>query len=201
MHLNNIIHRTLNGTQDSDQHLLTLFSIGVQVKAKNILELGVREGTTTTPLLLAAYLNNGQLTSVDINPTPYICPPEFKNNHKFIQSDAIEFLNNAVTNNEHYDLIFVDDWHTYKHVKQELELLSKIVTASDVILLHDLQCWSCPNYFLPVSTKFNYTEWEGGGPYKAVSELDSSIWEWSTIPVNNGLTILRKKGGITYHDQ
>ena len=31
-----------------------------------------------------------------------------------------------------------------------------------------------------------------GGPYRAVAELNPQFWEWSTLPWNNGLTILRK---------
>jgi len=36
----------------------------------------------------------------------------------------------------------------------------------------------------------------GGGPYKALLELDMDKWEYATIPVNHGLTILRKKGEV-----
>jgi hypothetical protein len=52
---------------------------------------------------------------------------------------------------------------------------------------------SVPNYTLT----FNMgDEWAGGGPYKALLELDMDKWEYATIPVNHGLTILRKKGEV-----
>ena len=39
---------------DSDLHLMTLFSLVLQTKAKNILELGVRYGDTSLPLTMGA---------------------------------------------------------------------------------------------------------------------------------------------------
>ena len=42
-------------------------------------------------------------------------------------------------------------------------------------------------------------QWDGGGPYRAVAELNPQFWEWSTLPWNNGLTILRKKYSNKYH--
>ena len=40
-----------HGQGDSDKHLLTLYSIALQISAKSILELGVRSGLTTLPLI------------------------------------------------------------------------------------------------------------------------------------------------------
>ena len=42
-------------------------------------------------------------------------------------------------------------------------------------------------------------QWNEGGPYRAVAELNPQFWEWSTLPWNNGLTILRKKYSNKYH--
>ena len=47
--LSSILKTTLTGQEDSDQHLMTLFSIGLEIKARSILELGVRDGHTTPP--------------------------------------------------------------------------------------------------------------------------------------------------------
>ena len=66
--LDNILETVLHGTGDSDKHLLTIFSIAISIGAKNILELGVRNGATTLPLLAAADYNGGRLESVDIQP-------------------------------------------------------------------------------------------------------------------------------------
>ncbi len=186
--LEKVIEKTLSGVEDSDRHLLPIFSIALASKGKVFLELGVRDGTTTLPLLLAAKLNDGIVYSVDVQDTLFVCPPELEANWKFIKSDALEFLKSDLLSK--VDLVFVDDWHTYPHVKQELELLAELTDSTSVILLHDLMYRVAPKYHSNPSLKTG--EWAYGGPYRAVKEL-SSKWEWSTLPWNNGLTILRKK--------
>lgn len=171
-------------------HLLSIFSIAVGMKGKKILELGVRDGYTTLPLLYAASLFDGQLTSVDINDTPWKCPEELSDNWTFCKSDAIKFLESQ--QNTIYDIILVDDWHSYGHVKKELELLESMVDKHSVILLHDLMPLTAPNYWEALDTT---GEWANGGPFKAVHELDKKKWEWMTLPMDHGLTLLRKHDG------
>jgi nucleoside-diphosphate-sugar epimerase/predicted O-methyltransferase YrrM len=185
-----LVNTVLTGKGDSDKHLLTLYGIALSCGAKNILELGVRGGDTTLPLLLAAQATNGILTSVDLNPTEFKCPPELAKYWHFVQSDAIEFLEKKAA--PPYDLIYIDDWHAYAHVKKELELIDSMVTPKTVILLHDLMYGNNePRYHTDLTLKDG--QWAEGGPYRAVAELNPQFWEFSTIPSNNGLTILRKK--------
>lgn len=194
-YLEKILQKTLTGSGDSDKHLMTLFSIAVSINAKNILELGVRNGDTSLPLLLAASLNNGNVKSVDVNPTVFKCPTDFKKYWKFYQTDALEFLNRH--QQEKYDLIYVDDWHSYEHVKKELEYIDRMITPSSIVVLHDLMYGNtCPYYHVDLTTCS--PQWENGGPYRAVAELNPNFWEFSTIPSNNGLTILRKKYSSKY---
>jgi len=76
---------------------------------------------------------------------------------------------------------------------KELELISKLIDKTSLVILHDLMgCKSEPNYFNPIHDTEPSSEWMLGGPYRAVNEL-SEDWEWMTIPVNNGLTLLRRK--------
>jgi len=191
-----IINITKHGINDSDQHLMTLFSIPFGQKAKTILELGVRDGHSSDPLLLAAVLNNGKLTSLDINDTPWKPPQEFLPYYEFVKSDAIQFLEKCILENRKFDFIFLDDWHTYEHVKKELELLGKMMDLNTIVLVHDLMCRTEPYYFQPMSDVYNGGEWEGGGPFKAVYELDINEYEWATIPYNMGLTLLRKRSTV-----
>ena len=185
----------MSGVNDSDQHLMTLFSIVLEIKAKTILELGVRDGHSSDPLLLGAVLNKGKLTSLDINQTPWKPPQKFLPYYEFIQSDSLVFLEKCVQENKKFDFIFLDDWHTYEHVKKELILIDKMSDFNTVILVHDLMCGTCPHYFQPQSDLYRGGEWEGGGPFKAIHELNINDWEWATIPFNNGLTLLRKMIG------
>ena len=73
------------------------------------------------------------------------------------------------------------------------------VSPKSVIVLHDLMYGNYePHYHCDLTLKNG--QWAGGGPYRAISELNEQFWEFSTIPVNNGLTILRKKYSNKYHN-
>lgn len=187
---------TLSGKGDSDRHVLTLYSIAIGHKAKRILELGVRNGDSTRPLLLAASKLDGHLTSVDLQPTTYSAPSELQPYWSFVQEDALTFLTNE-PGNEPYDLIFIDDWHAYSHVKKELEQIDRLISPRTVILVHDLMYGNtCPHYHCDLTLSTG--QWAEGGPYRAVAELNPQFWEFSTLPYNNGLTLLRKKYSNRY---
>ncbi len=177
----------LTGQGDSDRHTITLFAIALASKGKVFIELGVRSGKTSKPLMEAAKLNGGVLLSVDIDKAPDI--PGLN----FYQQDAVEFLEEWEKGSKGCpDLVYIDDWHSYDHVKKELEILDRIVSPSTVILLHDLMYGeTCPFYHTDLTVKDG--QWGNGGPYRAVAELNPQFWEFSTLPWNNGLTILRKK--------
>jgi nucleoside-diphosphate-sugar epimerase/predicted O-methyltransferase YrrM len=190
--LSDIIQTTLSGTGDSDQHLSTMFSIVLQLKAKRILELGVRTGSTTLPLLLGAEKTGGTVISVDINNTEFKCPEHLQNIWTFKKQDALSFLKDCSNIEKPWDLIFIDDWHSYDHVKAELELLDFQVGSSTIILLHDLMYANFePHYHSDMDVREG--QWANGGPYRAVAEMNKNFWEFATIPVCNGLTVLRKK--------
>ena len=196
-YLMELMNRTLKTKNDGEtqyfEHVLTFFSIALQMKSKKILELGVRSGGSSYPFLLACKVLGGHLTSVDIASSVWKAPAELAEYQTFVLSDAIKFLTN---NTEKYDLIYVDDWHSYPHVKRELEEIDRISDENTIILLHDLMGQSChPHFFNPINHN-EKTEWGLGGPYRAVEELDKEKWEWATIPINHGLTILRKKGRV-----
>jgi hypothetical protein len=196
-YLTDVMYDVINGSGDSDRHLMTIFSIALGVKAKKILELGVRSGKTTLPLLLAAKINSGKVTSIDINETDFKAPDELKKYLEFKKMDALKYLE-EVSKEEPFDLIFIDDWHAYQHVKKELEYIDKMVSPKSVILIHDLMYGNhAPHYHTDLTLKDG--QWAEGGPYRAVAELNPQFWEFSTIPVNNGLTLLRKKYTNLYH--
>ena len=191
------IDKALHGKLDSDRHLISIFSIALASKGQVYVELGVREGHTSEPLHKAAELNLGKLWSVDVNePTEYR-PPDNTAHYEFRKNDSIKFLEEWPKHIK-MDVVFVDDWHSYEHVKKQLELLDKCVGPSSIILLHDLMYGNTEPFY---HTDLTLTDgkWAEGGPYRAVAELDPQFWEWSTLPWNNGLTILRKKYSNKYH--
>ena len=187
-----MLAKTKFGHDTTDKHQLTFFALAMSIDAKRILELGVRDGNSTMPWLLAAKELGGFVDSVDLEPTSWQCPDLLKSYWKFTQSDAIKFLEDCVDEETQYDLIYIDDWHSYAHVKRELELVEDMITPSGIILLHDLMYNnSQPEYHMELNT--TDAQWADGGPYRAVAELDPAVWEWATIPSNHGMTLLRKK--------
>lgn len=190
-HVEKVINTVINGTEDSDQHLMTLFSIALGSKGKCYLELGTRGGSTTLPLLIAAKQNGGVVHSVDINDTEFVCPDEYKDIWFFHKMDAIEFLEKW-DNKIDLDLVYVDDWHAYPHVKKELDILDTLVSPSTVILVHDTMYNSTPFYHSDLTQNAG-DQWALGGPYRAVAEMNHQFFEFATIPYCNGFTLLRKK--------
>jgi len=189
--IEDLIKKTLTGSGDSDKHLMFLYSMVIGSHAKTIIELGVRGGDTTFPLTLAAKETDGMVYSVDKQKISFSLPEELHKYNKFYLQDAVSFLNDWDVD-KNIDLILIDDWHAYEHVKAELEILDKLVSPSTVILLHDLMYGdSCPFYHADLTQKEG--QWAGGGPYRAVAELNPQFWEFSTLPWGNGMTILRKK--------
>lgn len=184
-----ILQKSMEGKEDSDRHLMTIFSIALATQGHNYIELGVRGGTTTAPILEAAKINGGTLYSVDIDKSPEIS----SDNWVFRQEDAIKFLEDwEFSGMPTPDFVYIDDWHSYDHVKKELEILDRIVDSNTVILLHDLMYGNTAPYYHSDMTMRD-GQWANGGPYRAVAELNSQFWEFATLPWSHGLTILRKK--------
>ena len=196
-HVNKFVNKVIDGKGDSDRHLLTLLSIALASKGETYVELGVREGHTTETLYQAAWHNGGKLWSVDLNEPTEFKPPSDTLHYQFKKQDSIEFLE-GWPKHKKMDVVFVDDWHSYEHVKRQLELLDECVGPSTVILLHDLM-YGNTDPFYHVDLAHHEGQWASGGPYRAVAELNPQFWEWSTLPWNNGLTILRKKYSNKYH--
>ena len=180
---------------DMHRHTVTLFALVVSMQAKKVLELGVRKGGSTLPLLAGVKATGGFLTSVDVKDHAFKCPEELAECWEFIKSDSLKYLA-SVPDGVIYDVVYIDDWHAYAHVKRELELLESHITKSSIILMHDLMARTEPEYnYGNIKGQERYLpegEWFDGGPYKAVSELDATKWEFATVPVCNGLTLLRK---------
>mgnify|MGYP005719831333 CR=1 FL=1 len=146
--MNTFIEKALHGNMDSDRHLVSIFAIALASRGKVFVELGVREGHTTEPLYEAAKLNEGHLWSVDLND-----PTKFKpnnGNYTFVKQDSIKFLEQWPKDKK-IDVAFVDDWHSYPHVKRQLELLDELVGPSSIILMHDLMSVSYTRLTLPTS--------------------------------------------------
>jgi len=183
---------SLPGERDSDKHLLTLFALASSIKARNIVELGTYQGNTTLPLLMASHLNDGMVHSVDVNKPPFVPPDYLKSRFTFYQQDALKFLG-SWDRSKIIDLIFIDDLHQYEHVAKELNMIYDLVSGNSLVVMHDTMYFNTnPHYHSDRSITDDNNVWKGGGPYRAVEELDLKKWEYCTIPICHGLTILRK---------
>ena len=197
--LSQLVENTLRGEADSSGHVMTLFGIALGSRGKTFVELGVRDGHTTLPLLAAARLLGGVLHSVDIRDKPALVDEEHQPHWRYHQSDALRFLE-AWDPRTPIDLVYIDDWHAYDHVKRELEVLDRLVSPTTVILLHDLMYGNtCPVYHSDLTVAEG--QWANGGPYRAVAELNPQFWEFATLPWSHGLTILRKKYSSKYRSR
>ena len=180
-----------NKTNDNrhDMHGLYLAHIIIANKFKNVIELGVRDGRSTKALLYGVKHTGGHLTSVDVNETPYKPEDHLAENWTFHRQDALNFLNKY---DKKIDFIFVDDWHAEDHVFAELSLIHKLVEPSSLITLHDAMWGSNHPYYNEKESKFG--EFAVKSVYGALQRFVKKYpeYEFSTIPINQGLTILRK---------
>jgi predicted O-methyltransferase YrrM len=185
------------GRSSASAHGLMLFGIIASTNAKNVVELGVAQGGTTLSMLLATYASGGKLTCVDkgvfpidLTWVPNLNLPNLKNHIQLIKNNSINFLENY---NEEIDFILVDDWHNGDHVYNELELIKSKMSKFGVIALHD--CMYANNQpFYNETVQSPESEFGNSGPYGGLKKFieNNKGWEYSTIPADHGLTILRK---------
>lgn len=104
----------------------------------NVLELGVREGVSTSALLYGVEQNGGHLWSVDLNER---CRDVFAGhpNWTFIHGNSLDVARleeGGVP--ESLDLLFCDTIHTVEQVQLELKTWGKRVKQSGLILVHGI---------------------------------------------------------------
>lgn len=162
---------------DINEHLPTLRKYASN--CEHITEMGVRSIVSTWALLAA---QPKTLISYDKkNPLEFnanineVYDLKNNTNFKFIQNDV---LNVTI---EETDLLFIDTWHVYKQLIQELKLHSSRVKK--YIILHDTETFGVNG------------EFGGEGLIKAIDEFLNENSKWVRKEVyknNNGLTILKR---------
>ena len=158
---------------DINEHLETLRGLASQ--ASHITEFGVREGHSTValaagkPVFLISY--DIRYPGDELLELIWECVPDFK----FIMENTLEAII------EPTDFLFIDSYHTYGQLKQELERHESKVSCC--IALHDTE-------------SFGEVGEDGTSPglRQAVKEFcESHPDEWFEVehyPNNNGLTVL-----------
>lgn len=122
---------------DINEHLLYLSNISSE--CTTILECGVREVISSWAFLNGLLLNKSQtklLHSCDLSRSPNIATLEKACNNLNVDFRFYECSDLTIPFRI-YDLIFIDTWHIYGHLKRELELFSKMATK--YIVMHDTE--------------------------------------------------------------
>ena len=182
-----------NRTSDINEHLPTLDRLAKD--CTHITEFGVRTGSSTR-----AFLNtNASLRSYDLSIDSYLNSifkkaQEFGKDVSYTEADV---LNIEI---EETDLLFIDTWHQYEQLKQELSIHGK--KSRKYIAFHDTQTYgvigeNCSN---SSSGKIvtNYME-NPKGLLPTIIEfiIENPEWQFKIHKTNNnGLTILEKKNLI-----
>ncbi len=187
---------------DINEHLKTLAFYAK--KCQSITEFGMRSVVSTWAFLYGLSVNNKNnktLISVDLDYSPNI-----ENIKKLAPKVDVNFcfiMGNDVKINIHQtDLLFIDTWHIYSHLQQELKLHASKVNK--YIILHDTTIdadlgetirngWNAEDQAL----EFGYpVEGIRRGLWPAVTEFLENNAEWvikHRYTNNNGLTILSRK--------
>lgn len=187
---------------DINEHLPTLREYASRVDS--VVEMGVRGVVSTWALLdgLAARGSDGRrsLIGVDIAPCAYDEPAALAKqvgvDARFVQGDS------ATVAVPERDLLFIDTWHVYAHLKRELA--AHAPGTKRWILLHDTtvdadlgESIRCKHDIARQARESGYPRSEiEKGLWPAVTEfLEANASEWALekrFENNNGLTVLKR---------
>lgn len=104
-------------------------------QCQQVLEIGVFKGATALSMMKANY------TGIDIEDfrEEIVKDQMAAQNHKFIIGDSLTELKKLPW--RHYDLIFLDTVHEFKHCMAEFKLCENLIKAGGLICFHDAVMW------------------------------------------------------------
>ncbi len=185
--LNNKFNNLCNTSSDINEHLPILKRYAEE--CETITEMGIRYVVSTWAFLMARpkkIVSYDILTGLDLNLFNSNLE-ELKNEAKAIGTEFEFHLKNVLeVEIEPTDLLFIDTYHEYNQLKQELELHSNKVNK--YIILHDTTTFG--------ESGETFKEPNTIGIWPAVIEFLDENKNWSIkekLTNNNGLTILEKR--------
>jgi predicted O-methyltransferase YrrM len=107
------------------------------IGAREVLELGAHVGATTLWLCGAAERTGGRVTAVDIRDRIDARVRARFRNLRAIQSDSLAALDQFSSDGERFDLVFVDDVHTFEHVSAVMARLRPVTNLGGLWAYHD----------------------------------------------------------------
>lgn len=132
--------------------------------SKNVLEIGVDVGHTTSALLAGVEISGGHLYSVDINPAcgiVYNSHPQWTFINRAEDKDMLMKMFTPHIDGAFFDLIYIDGDHSYEGVKADLETAFALIKSPGLILMHDVLALDPPNSFPGVRRAFDEIEVSG----------------------------------------
>jgi len=161
------------------EHLETLRMLTVLTRPTSIVEIGTGRGDSTLAFAEGIAMNGkGHIISLDIKTQGIaidtIWDEDLMGFVTFLQMDSLSF---AKKSTNMIDILFIDGLHTYKQVKQELELYRRYIEDEGFIILHDTNNFAHPGVYKAVQEFINNTEF--------------GEWKFFEFYHCNGLTILQ----------
>ena len=120
---------------DITDHLPDMVNLVIAMDAKQIIEIGVGNGNSSSAWLMGLAQTGGHLWSVDI------CPTDLAIQLNEFVPDWTYWYGDSLT--EHFqapydaDILFIDSEHSYDQTIAELDLYTPHVRSGGVIWLHD----------------------------------------------------------------
>ena len=143
-----------NFWQVSPDELRFIYSISVNLKARNVVETGVGPGTTSYAFLTALKQTGGKLTSFDLGvkygdaekgePVGFVVPEDLKHNWRLITGDSKKTLPSEIVGLGPIDIFMHDSEHTYEHVTFELNTVSRHLSSKFLILVDNYDWTQAP---------------------------------------------------------
>ena len=188
-------------SSDINEHLPTLRKYALE--CQHITECGVRGIVSSYAFADALQTKKTEprkLIQVDLVADPNIAA--FQNACKQIGVSTVFYeQSDLICPMEQTDLLFIDTWHVYGHLKRELERWHKQVTK--YIILHDTTVDETYGETIRCGLNAQQQSWDTGIP---IEEIKKGLWpavhefllahpEWTVkerLTNNNGLTVLAR---------
>ena len=184
-----IYKQLCNSKSDINEHLPTLYRYGQE--CEHITEMGVRDVVSVYAFLHStpkSFIGYDLYTSNNINRAEKLAKAA-NIDFRFIQANVLDVVI------EQTDLLFIDTWHRYEQLKNELKLHASKVNK--YLIFHDTTKFAYIDEtlrpYIPKDLDQHSTEKRGLWP--AIEEFLNNNPEWGLkerFTNNNGLTILSR---------
>jgi predicted O-methyltransferase YrrM len=121
-------------------HQLFLFNLTREIKAQEVLEIGLGMANSTLAFLLALQETGGRLTTVEITPSPKaIARVEAAGlqDHWQLIRGASQSVRKQFPSGFRLDILFIDGDHSYDQCKLDYKLYAPLVREGGYIIFHD----------------------------------------------------------------